>query len=263
MPHEPEDIPVAVEPRSSVTQTQAAVASLMEAVGNAKTEKQVKQILHVALGEQPPKPGRGRPRKWKDDAERKRAERAKANQDLATLLRYFKLDLESPIPPGLKTKYQITVGTYRQLLGLDGVEAKVLKEIARELKLIGKIIPIKSPKSVEELTREQEIDDATNGRGAGMLITDAPGGKGRVLTGSFGSTKADMARGLREARRQRLSKPFDAPEPGELIGVPTSTMGSEVFQAEDRRRGYDTQGQGPDTSDDNGERPEHYDGKRR
>ena len=220
-------------------QAQATVDSLMEAV-RVGTPGQTKEILREAFDESEPttdsptpKRDRGRPRKWNNDAERKRTERATAKQRLANLLQHFDLKLDSLIPSGLKTKYQITVATYRELLALEGIESRVLKEIHRDLKLIGKIKVLPKPKSLADLAREQKIDDETGGRGAGMLLSDAPQGKGRLSTGEFGSKKADTIRGLQETEKQSLSKPDESFEPGDLIGVPMSIV---RFPDGDRRR---------------------------
>jgi hypothetical protein len=90
------------------------VDHLLEAVAGATTNEQVKQAVHDTFN--PPqapassaKRGRGRPRKWTDEATRKRSERARAANNLAALLAKYDTTIDTEIAPGLKAKFGITV----------------------------------------------------------------------------------------------------------------------------------------------------------
>ncbi len=227
---EPEEIPVQPA-QSSIAQAQATVGRLMEAVAAAQTKEEEKQAVRDSFAPAqiqpaavPVKRGRGRPRlyagvtKLERDRERKRDQRARAKSKLAQLLKHFELGLTSQIPPGLKTKYEIEVNTYRELLESEKVQTKVLKEITRDLKMIG---AIKTP------TR-------TN-MSLGMFITDAPHGKGKLISGGFASKKIDITLGMREEEARQLSGDSFDPEDPMCYG--------------DRRRAYPP-GAGPDNDEE-------------
>jgi hypothetical protein len=150
LPSEPEEHPVQAEPsQSAINQAQETVNRLIDAVSVATTNTQVKKAVQVGLSPTV-KRRRGRPRLYSGttvqqrDAERKRVSRIRANEKLAALLRHFELELDANIPPGLKAKYGIEVDSYRELLASDRVQTKVVKEVIRDLKMIGKI-PSPSP----------------------------------------------------------------------------------------------------------------------
>ncbi len=202
----------------SIAQTQVTLINLMEAVNAVEgvndrdTDEKVKQVLRDTFSpptpgpEMPVKRGRGRPRKYSGETvqdrerERKRVARSKANQRLAELLRHFELEVTSQILPGLKTKYGLEVNTYRELLDSERVLTKVVKEIIRDLKMIG---VMKTP--------------ASDSESAGKFMTDAPSRKGKLVY----SNKPDVIHGKREQQERDLSKPTGDPEhnfvlPGDL-----------------------------------------------
>jgi hypothetical protein len=221
LPPEPEQIPVQAEPtQSSIAQVRATVEQLMEAVAIAKTNEQVKQAVQESFAPAqaaPAKRGPGRPRKYSGatvrerEAERKRTTRSKANLELVKLLRYFELDVTSQIPSGLKTKYGLEVNTYRELLDSEQVKTKVIKELFRDLKMIG------------------AIKTATSGKlSAGKFMTDAPHGKGKLVY----SGEPGHIYDLRQRREQDLSKP----ELDDGPAMPASLLGNDELPAGDRRR---------------------------
>src|SRR5215472_13898557 len=92
---EPEDIPIQAQAaQQPITQAQATVSALMDAVDAADTDEQVKQAIRNTFQTPtaPVKRGRGRPRKYSGttvqqrDAERKRTQRAGAKLKLIKLL---------------------------------------------------------------------------------------------------------------------------------------------------------------------------------
>lgn len=190
-----------VEPTVSPTQTAETVSALIEDVAAAKTDEQVKQAFQNNLSPSPVKRGRGRPRKYEGatvqerDAKRKRVQRTRAKSKLAQLLRHFDLEVSSVIPPGLKTRYEIEVNTYRELLESEHVQTKVLKEITRDLKMIGKI-PSPSP-----VNKETGLPLLSNGR----YLTDAPSGKGLLTLSGDTAEIYDV----REQQERGLSRPGD------------------------------------------------------
>lgn len=212
------------------------VATLLEQVheidGSKKTAN--KQILKAVGTVLPPirattnqPKHRGRPRKWANDAERKRYERAKATTKLVTVLAYFELTSDSEIPPGLRTKYGTSAKTYAELLNDPKIETRVFEELVRDLKLIGKI---------------------KTKPGSGRFIQDAPRGRGKLITGGYDSAKVDKVIGVREAEARALSKPEDTAD--DLIGE-SSLAGAIRLAAmtKDRRSGTTRQGNGPDVFD--------------
>jgi len=228
LPPEPEEIPVQAEPtQSSIVQVQATVDQLMEAVAAAQTEEEVAQAVQDTFTPEqfaPVKRGRGRPRKWKSEAERKRVTRGQARQELVKLLRYFELEVTSAIPPGLKAKYGLEVNTYRELLDSERVQTKVYKELFRELKMIG---AIKTP---------------TSGKlSAGKFMTDAPHGRGELVY----SGEPGHIYDLRQQREQDLSKP----QQGDGPAIPTSLLGNDELPTGDRRR-VRPKGYGPDDAEE-------------
>lgn len=230
--------PQFVEPIVSPTQTAAnTVTALMEDIAAAKTDEQVKQALQNNLSPSPVKRGRGRPRKYvgatvqERDAERKRVQRRRAKSKLAKLLKHFDLEVSSVIPPGLKTKYEIEVETYRELFESERVQTKVLKEVTRDLKMIGKI-PSPSP-----VNKKTGLPLLSNGR----YLTDAPGGKGELI---FSGDLAEIY-GVREQQERGLSKPGDGLEdlPDSYV---KSLLGIRHELPTGDRRKVRPEGHGPD-----------------
>jgi len=239
---EPEIPNVRLEPpKSAVTQAQEIVLSLMEAVDEVEgtsyhdRDEKVRQVVRDTFSspgpEIPAKRGRGRPRKYSGvtvqqrDAERKRLARSKANLRLVQLLRHFELEVTSQIPPGLKTTYGLEVNTYRELLDSERVQTKVIKEIIRDLKMIG---AIKTPTSDSE--------------SAGKFMTDAPSRKGKLIY----IDNPDAVHGKRQLREQDLSKPTGNPEHNFVL------PGHMERPTGDRRR-VRPKGRGPDTYPQDGE----------
>jgi hypothetical protein len=176
-----------------------AVAAV-EGVDTEDTDEKVKQVVRdtfspAQLESTPAKRGRGRPRKYSGNTvqererERKRVARSKANRRLVELLGHFGLELTSEIPPGLKTKYGLEVSTYRELLDSERILTKVVKQIIRDLKMIG---AMKTPTSTAD--------------SAGKFMTDAPSGKGALVY----SDKPAEIHGKREQQERDLSKPGDS-----------------------------------------------------
>ena len=234
----PEEVTTSVPVTSAVAQVQQTVDRVIAAAGKVKQEyaperdEQVRQAMSSALSPAeaaPAKRRRGRPRKYDGETvqererNRKRDKRDKAKCELANLLRYFELSLESEIPPGLKTKYGIDINTYRELLGSDRVLTKVYKEIIRELKIIG---VIKTPASTKQ--------------SAGKYMAEAPHAKGLLVL----SGKPEKIHGLRQSREHGLSKPDDRADDN---FVPPESLLSDAVElpAGDRRRAAPT-GHGPD-----------------
>ena len=187
LPPEPEETPVPAPAMSDVSQVQQIVDRVMDAAG-AVTEQyaptrdhQVRQAVHDAfspsLSPVSVKRGRGRPRLYSGatvqqrDADRKRVQRMRAKAALAKLLEHFELKPDSAIPPGLKEKYDIQVGTYRELLESETTQAKVLKEVTRDLKMIG---AIPSPSAVNKQTGLPLMSN-------GKYLKDAPHDKGELV----------------------------------------------------------------------------------
>jgi hypothetical protein len=234
LPPEPEQIPVQAEPaQSSIAHAQATVDRLMEAVAAAKTNEKVKQAVQESFAPAqvaPVKRGRGRPRKYdgatvqERERNRKRVTRSKASLELAKLLRYFELEVTSAISPGLKTKYGLEVNTYRELLDSEKVKTKVIKDIFRDLKMIG---AIKTPTSCKLST--------------GKFMTDAPHGKGELVY----SDKPGHIHELRQQREKDLSKPEQSDGPA----MPSSLLGSDELPTGDRRR-VRPKGHGPDDAEE-------------
>jgi len=240
----PPDEPVTPAPilvPSSIVRVRATVSALMEAVAAVEgvndkdTDEKVKQVVRDTFSspgpETPVKRGPGRPRKYTGETvqererNRKRDERSKANLRLVQLLRHFGLEVTSQIPPGLKTKYGLEVNTYRELLDSEQVMTKVIKEIFRDLKMIG------------------AITTPTSGKlSAGKFITDAPSGKGRLIY----IDNPDAVHGKRQKREQDLSKPSGNPEHNFVL------PGDTERPAGDRRRVL-PKGRGPDTDPQDGE----------
>jgi hypothetical protein len=226
----------------SSPQFQAAVTVLMEAVEIAQTDAEVRKVVQAAFGEtRRPQKTRGRPRKWASEAERKKSERDRAAINLQTLLFRCGILSDTPIPPGLKTKFGVTCNTFDQLLKQDGIAAKVFKDFVRELKIIG--LTRKSRDGVYQdsgpSTRNFDFIAAGNGNQApAMIMRDAPQGCGKVITGGYGSRSTKSSQsveemiGIREERARALSKP-----------------GDEDFQASGDRRKVQPQGHGPDESE--------------
>jgi hypothetical protein len=237
----PEEVTSSVPVTPDVAQVLQTVNRVIDAAGKVKLEyaperdEQVRQAVSTALSPvegAPVKRQRGRPRKYAGDTvqkrerNRKRDERDRAKSKLEKLLEHFELKLESEIPPGLKTKYEIEVNTYRELLDSDRVQAKMFKEITRELKIIG---VIKTPGS-------GQMSD-------GKYMTDAPHAKGLLVL----SGKPETIHGLRQSRERGLSKPDDRAD--DNFAPPESLLsdGAEL-PAGDRRRA-EPLGHGPDDRD--------------
>jgi hypothetical protein len=198
-----------VSPAASVAQAQAAVNSLMEAVGEANTELQVRQALANLSQKRP-----GRPRKWANDGERKRVERAAQKQKLEQLLAHFGLALDTKIAPHLREKFKLIVETYRDLLNSDSLKVKLVRAVARDLK---------------EVFKQQRQNQASTGNG--KYLRGAPQGKGLLISGGYNSQKTDKIMGIREEEMVQLSgKDFEFD--------PMGTYG-------DRRR-VTPEGHGPD-----------------
>ncbi len=240
----PPDEPVTPTPipaPSSIVQVQATVAALMEAVAAVEgvndkdTDEKVKQVVRDTFSpsgpEIPVKRGPGRPRKYAGETvqererNRKRDKRSKANLRLVQLLRHFELEVTSQIPPGLKTTYGLEVNTYRELLDSERVQTKVIKEIIRDLKMIG------------------VITTPTSGKlSAGKFMTDAPSGKGKLIY----IDNPDAVHGKRQKREQDLSKPTGNPEHNFVL------PGDVERPTGDRRR-VRPKGRGPETDPQDGE----------
>jgi len=240
----PPDEPVTPAPilvPSSIVQVQTTVSALMEAVAavegvndkdtNEKVKQVVRDTFSPSVPEAPVKRGPGRPRKYAGETvqererNRKRDERSKANLRLVQLLRHFGLEVTSQIPPGLKTKYGLEVNTYRELLDSERVLTKVVREIIRDLKMIG---AIKTPTSDSE--------------SAGKFMTDAPSRKGKLIY----IDNPDAVHGKRQLREQDLSKPTGDPEHNFVL------PGDIERPAGDRRR-VRPKGRGPETDPQDGE----------
>jgi hypothetical protein len=223
-----------------VAQVQETVDAVIDAARHVTEEyaperdRQVKDAVNNAFSPGPVettplKRGRGRPRKYIGDTvqererNRKRDERDKAKSKLAKLLGHFELKLESEIPPGLKTKYEIKVQTYRELLDSEQTQTKAFKEIIRDLRMIG---AMKTP--------------GKDSDSAGKFMTDAPHGKGKLVL----SGKPGEIHGLRQSRERGLSKPDDRADDN---FVPPESLLSDTAElpAGDRRKTAPT-GHGPD-----------------
>jgi hypothetical protein len=221
---------------------QAAVTVLMEAVDVAETDAEVREAVEAAFSEtKQPLKAHGRPRKWASDAERKKSERDREAINLQTLLFRFGILSDTPIPPGLKAKFGVTCETFDQLLKQEGVAAKVFKDFVRALKIIGLVR--RNRKGVYRdsgpSTGNCDFVAAGNGNEApAMIMQDAPQGRGKVITGGYGSRSTENSNsieemiGIREERSRALSKP-----------------GDEDFQASGDRRKVQPQGHGPDESE--------------
>jgi hypothetical protein len=223
----------------SLPQFQAAVTVLLEAVEVAETDAEVRKVVQAAFGEtKRPQKTRGRPRKWATEAERKKSERDREAINLQTLLFRCGILSDTPIPPGLKTKFGVTCNTFDQLLKQNGIAAKVFRDFVHELKIIGLIG--KNRKGVYRdsgpATRNLDFIAPGNGNEAlAMIMQDAPQGCGKVITGGYGSRSTKNSQsveemiGIREEGARALSKP-----------------GDEDFQASGDRRKVRPQGHGPD-----------------
>lgn len=219
MPHDPEDAQPAViqQPAKAVLRPVDVVNNLIDAVAAAGTDEKVKQAVRDAFTPPAVKRRRGRPRIHVSDAERKRAERAKAAARLEVILGHFELTLDTAIPQALKMTYGIPCDTYRTLLRESRYEARAIKEITRELQMLGKVKP--------------------SGSGNGRYMTDAPAGRGELVV----LAKPGKARDDARARERGLSKPGDF-EPELRDEVLEESMN-------DRRRKV-PEGAGPDEVED-------------
>jgi hypothetical protein len=244
---------VSADPRSPAQ----IVSDVMEAVdqvdddprNRASTDRKILDAVSAAFAPQlpaanpkssPPKK-RGRPVKYASDEERraadtlrKRKARARAKSTLVGLLRCFKLKVDSLIPPGLRSKYDIEVTTYRELLENENVQAKVFKEIVRELKMIG---AINNPPSTR--------------MSAGRFMTEAPQGRGELVV----TDNVETIDGVRTAEHRSLSKPEEFSEESNYgPDIPTSSLDPEklnITVAGDRRRKRPG-GQGPRDDEEGG-----------
>ena len=226
---------------NAVVQAQQIVATLLDAVQGVtaryapERDEQVRQAVRQTFSPSE-KRRRGRPQKYagvtveERERNRKRVERARAKNKLTKLLAHFELQLDSTIPPGLKQKYGINVDSYRELLGSERVEAKVLKEITAELKMIG-AIPNPSP-----LNKKTGLPLMSNGQ----YLADAPEGKGKLIL----SGKPETIHGVRQQQDSDLSRPKDQEE---LLDIPESLLGNDELPTGDRRK-VRPKGNGPDDS---------------
>jgi hypothetical protein len=226
----------------TLPQFQAAVTVLLEAVEVAETDAEVRKVVQAAFGEtRRPLRSRGRPRKWASEAERKKSERDREAINLQTLLFRCGILSDTPIPPGLKTKFGVTCDTFDQLLKQDGVAAKVFKDFVRELKIMGLISKSRNGVYRDSGPSTRNLDFIAPGNGnqaPAMIMQDAPQGCGKVITGGYGSKSTKNSQsveemiGIREEGARALSKPDD-----------------ENFQVSGDRRKVRPQGHGPDEAE--------------
>jgi hypothetical protein len=185
-----EPIPSVVPQPSAVVQAQEVVSSLIEAVAAAQTEGEVKQAVQDTFGPAQPTPpvkrGPGRPRAsekiYATEAERKRVERAATRAKLVLALDAFNVTVDTEITPELQIKYGTTAKTYGQLLKRD---PKTLKKI------------------IKLLQQESGVKRST----AGGVMTSAPQGKGKLVTGGYNTAKIDADQGSRSGQQAMLSAP--------------------------------------------------------
>src|SRR6266481_3661151 len=172
---EPVQAPTPIPAPDALVQVQTTVAALMEAVDAAGTDKEVKQVFLETFSSPRPeilvKRGRGRPRtpgkEYATEAERKKVERATIRTKLVLALDAFNLTVDTEITPELQAKYGTTAKTYGQLLKN---EWKTLEKIVKQ---------------------EFRVRHSTTGG----VVTQAPRGKGKLVTGGYNSTKIDADQG--------------------------------------------------------------------
>jgi hypothetical protein len=138
---------------------------------------------------------RGRPAKYKTkeeklaaDRARKKAEYDKFLDEIANTFKHFELDPKMRIPVSMKEKYGTKADTFMELVRDPELRKKIRKQVTYDLAEIGK---------VKTLTAAAQ---------AGYL-TDAPRGKGKLVTGGYDSKKIDTIVGIREAESTRFSNP--------------------------------------------------------
>lgn len=239
------------------TQAQETVQRLLETVERVQTEyaperdQQVREITSAILSPQketPVKRGRGRPRKYAGDTvqerdrNRKHAEQEQAKAKLIRVLKHFELEWDSPIPPGLKTKYGLEVDTYRQLLEEAGKKemTSVFREITQDLKIIGKVVmmpPMNKKTGLALLSHGEYISDAPAGRGKLVLQPDPSEIHGVIQyreASLSGDKDAEEYLGLKEKDGEEYLS----------ISSPLSSENVEKF-GQGRRRKVKPEGYGP------------------
>lgn len=192
---EPEPAPVIETPSTPIpslaSSVQEFIIDLMDRVDAVEGDEKVRQVVRETLSSPGPSPelavkrGRGRPRtpgkEYTTEAERKKVERNAVRTKLVLALDAFNLTVDTEITPESQTKYGTTAKTYGQLLKKD---SKTLKKI------------------IKLLQQETRLRHSTTGG----VMTQAPRGKGKVVTGGYNTTKIDADQGSASEHQVMLSR---------------------------------------------------------
>ncbi len=227
---EPVQAPTPIPAPDALVQVQTTVAALMEAVDAAGTDKEVKQVFLETFSSPRPeilvKRGRGRPRtpgkEYATEAERKKVERATIRTKLVLALDAFNLTVDTEITPELQAKYGTTAKTYGQLLKN---EWKTLEKIVKQ---------------------EFRVRHSTTGG----VVTQAPRGKGKLVTGGYNSTKIDADQGSASEHQGMLSRQDDKLLDGPDRPDSYSILNNTVVLVDGSRSGSDRKRSLPPPSSD-------------